>query len=846
MARADVNLFLPGASTTAEAIAAKKPFIGFAGGNLPPWLDPSKPGNMLEHTVYAREFGIPTEFAVIPDRGRSVTKAAGQLRSKLESVLVEANRAKIRLPSTADFDVGRKLINIIETAEQRGTLGVAKKTGWLTMRRYKTLGAGAGIALGIHSLFSGRDDAYNTIEGMSESGLAAQMRKENTDFGSGLLATVAKNSSKGWQQLTQQEVLREASKYLRNEGFEIVGGRGHKFFKMLSQSGYSSDDIFQQLMYRGGKPGASMQHPNAVWRPLEGSIPDPSDAELAAYFELEKYVKSKRGFIFVDMGATHTKPGLPPRAQKYLDQVTNRGSLFHEMSEAHYSLMQDRGIVTGRISTHNSMGVVADELMLAALGVPGTYAAARADRLKEKWNLALKSPAHPVNEEMLKPWGKYWSRGSRTPFLYEYPYKTLKMIGTLDKKLGQQFGWSEHIMEQLEKAGQMQAIREAGTLEAAASAMSRATGARVIAHQYGGKQTYQSYKPVPQENKAANAISGLPEGGESQRILSALTPWGSSLDRMKVIARLMGQEFDEVLASKAFHQALAGGTFERPLGQGAFGRVDLMKTMFGGEDLFYVRKTIRERSKIDKWVMDQVDAGADISSAMAAARQNTDLALEARRMQEAGELIDIVPTSYTHNEAVSYMEYMEGDTLKEAIKAGRDMAKPLQQMQDAIQKLAAGRMVNLDINMKNVIWNEKVQRAAWIDWGYADDLKGMAGMLKYQSPAHAERMMDNVFRGFLVSEKNAAQRALSAGSTTAVAEAGTPLIGQSAIQDVTRTVPPPVMRSTRESQARKLMQAEAQKNTTAQMFRNARDGGKRHDTAYARRIARAQDPFNQD
>jgi hypothetical protein len=34
-------------------------------------------------------------------------------------------------------------------------------------------------------LFSGKDDAYNTVEGLQERGLAGQLRKTNTDFGSG-------------------------------------------------------------------------------------------------------------------------------------------------------------------------------------------------------------------------------------------------------------------------------------------------------------------------------------------------------------------------------------------------------------------------------------------------------------------------------------------------------------------------------------------------------------------------------------------------------------------------------------------------------------------------------------
>ena len=47
------------------------------------------------------------------------------------------------------------------------------------------IGIGLGIAVGINSLFSGFDDEYNTIEGLRHEGMAGQLRKLNTDFGSG-------------------------------------------------------------------------------------------------------------------------------------------------------------------------------------------------------------------------------------------------------------------------------------------------------------------------------------------------------------------------------------------------------------------------------------------------------------------------------------------------------------------------------------------------------------------------------------------------------------------------------------------------------------------------------------
>lgn len=47
------------------------------------------------------------------------------------------------------------------------------------------LTAGAGLAFGVSSLFSGRGAAYNSLEGLRHGGMAGDLRRENTDFGSG-------------------------------------------------------------------------------------------------------------------------------------------------------------------------------------------------------------------------------------------------------------------------------------------------------------------------------------------------------------------------------------------------------------------------------------------------------------------------------------------------------------------------------------------------------------------------------------------------------------------------------------------------------------------------------------
>jgi len=90
--------------------------------------------------------------------------------------------------------------------------------------------------------FSGWDDAYNTIEGMAEVGLAAYARKLNTDFGSGFDVTkqIAKQLGLAWETMIRSPEFKGSllkSKRLKTLGKGAFGRailketefQGHKF-----------------------------------------------------------------------------------------------------------------------------------------------------------------------------------------------------------------------------------------------------------------------------------------------------------------------------------------------------------------------------------------------------------------------------------------------------------------------------------------------------------------------------------------------------------------------------------------------------------------------------------------
>lgn len=96
------------------------------------------------------------------------------------------------------------------------------------------------------SLFSGRDDSYNTIEGLKHGGMAEKKRKQMTEFGS------------GWdplRKLVSEALGHEAGvfrKFIKSEGFQQALSKG-KVIKELSSGSFGTAYLMETNVRVGGK-----------------------------------------------------------------------------------------------------------------------------------------------------------------------------------------------------------------------------------------------------------------------------------------------------------------------------------------------------------------------------------------------------------------------------------------------------------------------------------------------------------------------------------------------------------------------------------------------------------------
>lgn len=263
MAAAEVNIFAGGASTSVEAAITGKPFIALHGAGIPSL------SHFIDNPKYMEQkFGNTAAYVKLSSLSETGEESAKQMRTALDHTTLNSNRSINRIISESELDAGQRLIEVIETMEKRGKFHPSSFRPTVqniifplaASNRFKnaaiiggTIIAGIAGVKGLGSLFgsessekkekltkpinkiSGKDDDYNTIKGLNEKGLAAKLRKQNTDFGSGYQG-----------QLTQkdQETVRFITQLLSIGAF-VHGGYG--VFKGIQKYG-GAKQYFSGLM----------------------------------------------------------------------------------------------------------------------------------------------------------------------------------------------------------------------------------------------------------------------------------------------------------------------------------------------------------------------------------------------------------------------------------------------------------------------------------------------------------------------------------------------------------------------------------------------------------------------
>jgi len=292
MAAADINLLAGGASTTVEATVAEKPFLAFRGAGVPKWE------HFIGNPEYAREkWGASVRLYELPGLGEEAAEKVTELRGAL-TFLEKQGAVKSAVPRMSEFDAGKRIIDIIEEAEKAGQLRPAKFRPTLQgmvyplwknpgVRRAGLATLGIFALLGVSGLISddeeevsdrlakGNYQDHNTIPGMPEEGMNAQMRHEMTEFGSGWLGKLFRRfgrkalpeaASTGWRLSAQQMREMSAVEFKRfvssraksSKSLQIIGAMskesgGNWALNARQLQSLSTEELIREIKSQGGE-----------------------------------------------------------------------------------------------------------------------------------------------------------------------------------------------------------------------------------------------------------------------------------------------------------------------------------------------------------------------------------------------------------------------------------------------------------------------------------------------------------------------------------------------------------------------------------------------------------------
>lgn len=155
--------------------------------------------------------------------------------SSLQSTTAQVSRVTEQIAKAAAAEAAVKEASFFARAlaEYRKLPFAGKAAAW-------TIGAGTtGLILGgVWSLFSGFDDDYNTIQGLRHGGIAAELRRLNTDFGSGVLLSYFSKSMRESRGLLAKGFNADLRAALKGLNAEII--TSNEALETMLQHSYSA------------------------------------------------------------------------------------------------------------------------------------------------------------------------------------------------------------------------------------------------------------------------------------------------------------------------------------------------------------------------------------------------------------------------------------------------------------------------------------------------------------------------------------------------------------------------------------------------------------------------------
>lgn len=706
----------------------------------------------------------------------------------------------------------------------------------------------AGVAATAALAFSGGREAHNTIEGMPEGGMASQMRRANTDFGSPFRGAIKSGA----------QALRNLSHRARAE-----------FMKGFRQQVSEKRNPFADYLWYATAEHARKKFPvvdpmqaasSARQTNLAGFIKrlglDPGDV----FMTVDKPVKKEAARLRKRMGLSEEA------AQEFLQEPGVSRVIIDYDKYDWMGRPEGPPILTGAVGI-NLPAVTTLALRARAFGYQGKLGKRVLDvsqqiqragskivkgdlskRQEHKWMLKLAR----AKEEQTKLLDRIYSKQggdagaaawideniedfTKSILYHEYLERVsiARLILSNEQIPRHQIAShaSRHVL-----VGEGAFLRELGNTE-----VSRAfRGLRQSGWQDEAVAFEVGEKMLRGNNEAVEIVKGLQEEGQAAFARKIHTYWSSKRDTMRVLADMIGVTFDTLRSSKAMQESLKAGRVVRQLGEaGKFGAVHEMETVLKGsifKHLEGTKFTYARKELLPEATATVKAHGAQFGEAAERSwARGLDLRREASMLEAAKPLEGYVTTPYLSTQTQLYMEKIGGTTLFEAAQSGKDLPREMIPM----LKKEAERLTKLgvytgDTHAANVMMNE-FREPVFIDFGLARQVKNQGRDL--------ERMGMNIDE--LTAEYDFIKReALRADRSASVAISQAP--PGPTMQAKKKPWQGGTMPGHKQARARKLRMAQEQRRATQLSFQWGTDAGKRHMNAQARRIRRSRNPFDID
>lgn len=578
------------------------------------------------------------------------------------------------------------------------------------------------------SRFSGKDDAYNTIEGMPEYGLAVEQRHILTDFGSGYKG----DKSKEREKVTNSNTFGTIFDLL--EIGTAVGSSPNIWGNLRIAKGY----VQGGMTFYHGTGIANVESIKS-----KGIVPNKlATAEARAEVKIKELVsKLKSSFLNAD----------PLSLVEYenklrLESIDMRPLLFTAKEKAQAAAMEEK-------LKHVYFSAQPEIARIHAAADPEKRLGPFVENMQSNLGYYSKKVRGGKKEgaifEFFLPMDKIVpQRGIATQMSANFPEKFSKVWSWFSQATN--FAFSPTIDLSLEGEVSPEAFkrlipaREGKILWGEAQVLGEGITARgkpqwgkalgrvglalvpiaLAGHSIYNLLSSDNPEEIPKENKGYNNINGLHPGnkGMATKIIRDNTPFGSKIDRVKQLAQMAGLSFEKFIETPAFTKALAKSKVVKVLGEGAFGRATLREASVMGETLQFVEKTPIQRKlygvpELDKAIDEMIGAEGSVlknlgqteaaPSYYGAPKKSFWRSLFGMKQKSKGFYMEFIPGS-TAGEV--YSRTGESLTLSES---GRQM------LQRTAESAAKKGLRHGDINPGNIIYHPLSGEAYMIDWGIA-------------------------------------------------------------------------------------------------------------------------------